>query len=393
MNLGIKKNIIFVSVSSDLYGASKALLVLVLQIKNKSKEFNPIVCIPYEEGPLKDRLKLEQIEIIEMPVLLLTRSMLKSLSFWNFFSEYKMAKKILQTKLKGRDILWVQSNTLATLFGSFYCFRNKAFHIFHVHEIIDRPWFVKYFFSFLQLIYADKIIFNSFATETFYTNVLKKLKNKSVMIFNGVDRDSEAISNYYRNDLRLDFYNANKNMFLIGLIGRFNRLKGHKLLLEAFKEVNSIHPKTKLCFIGSPPEGQENFLDDIKYKIEIENLSSKVTILPFQNDIYKFIDTLDAIIVPSIEPESFGIIAVEAMLSKRIVIASNLGGLSNIIKHKETGILFEVNKKIELTKSIINVIENPDIKSVIEQNAYKKAIVEFSVATMTNKFLSIYNSI
>ena len=83
----------------------------------------------------------------------------------------------------------------------------------------------------------------------------------------------------------------------------------------------------------------------------------------------------------------------EAMLSKRIVIASNLGGLSNIIKHKETGILFEVNKKIELTKSIINVIENPDIKSVIEQNAYKKAIVEFSVATMTNKFLSIYNSI
>lgn len=393
MNLDNKKNIVFISISSDLYGSSKLLLTLVLELKKTSSAYNPIVCLPLEEGPLKQKLIDENIEIIETPVLKLTRSMLKSLKFGKFFKEYKQAKKILETELKGRDILCIQSNTLATLLGSFYCYQKKIYHIFHVHEIMDRPWFVKYFFSFIQLIFANKIIYNSIATETFYNNTLKLLKKKSVMIFNGVERNVEFLNEEERNAYRLKFFNATEKDCLIGLIGRFNRLKGHKLLMDSFINIKEKFKNTKLCFIGSPPVGQEYFLENIKRKIEDYELSNKIHILPFQENIYKIIDTLDIVVVPSTEAESFGIIAVEAMLSKKAVIASDIGGLTNIIHDKETGVLFEPNNKQGLTNAIISILQNQKLKQKLEVNAYHIAKQDFSVASMRSKFLKIYDNI
>src|SRR5690606_20577822 len=302
-------------------------------------------------------------------------------------------KTILESKLNGREVLCIQSNTLATMFGAFYCFGNSTYHVLHVHEIMDRPWFVKYFFSFFQLFFANKIIFNSKATETFYLNILRFLKKKSVLIYNGIDRDSEFLNSNQREQLRLELFQANKEEILIGLIGRFNRLKGHKLLIEDFKEVNFKHQNTKLCLIGSPPESQEHFLDDIKQIIKQENLTSRIIILPFQEEIYRIIDTLDIVTVPSTEPESFGIIAVEAMLSKKVVIGSNIGGLSNVIKNMETGLLFDVNCRSALVHSINTVVEDQNLKLFLEENGNKTAKREFSVNSMVNRFIKVYNTI
>jgi len=390
MNSISKKNIVFVSISSDLYGSSKLLLSLILQIKHKSNEFNLIVCMPYEDGPFKERLKKEQVEIIEMPVLKLTRSMLKSLSFGKFFKEYKKGKNILESALNGRKIYCLHSNTLATLFGSFYTFRTDIFHVLHIHEIMDRPRFVRYLFASIPLFFSDKIIYNSTATEVFYNKTLPLLKRKAVKIFNGVDRTRAFLQPIEREPLRKELYGIDNNTFLIGLIGRFNRLKGQPLLLDAFNEVLKKHNNCHLSLVGSPPDGQEYFLDNINNKIIEYNLNDKVTIIPFQEDIYKIIDTLDVVVVPSTEPESFGIIAVEAMLSKKPVIATNLGGLADIIENNKTGILFDEPYKSELTKSLIRLIESPELMQTLQDNAQSSASNKFASETMYNQFLNVY---
>jgi glycosyltransferase involved in cell wall biosynthesis len=391
MNSIRKKNIIFVSISSDLYGSSKLLLALILQIKNNSNEFNPIVCMPYEEGPLKQRLIEEQVEVIEMPVLKLTRSMLKGLKFGKFLKEYKKGKSILESKLKGREIYCLQSNTLATLFGSFYCFNKDIFHILHIHEIMDSPKYVRYFFALILLFFTDKIIYNSTATEVFYNKTLPALNKKAVKIFNGIDRKRAFLKLSEREKLRKELYNIDTNTVAIGLVGRFNRLKGQPLLLDAFKEVLIQHKNCHLVLVGSPPDGQEHFLDNIKNKIKEYNLKSNVSILPFQEDVYKIIDTLDIVVVPSIEPESFGIIAVEAMLSKKPVIATNIGGLADIIDNNKTGILFNEPYKSELVKSLIRLIEAPELMQTLSENAESSALNKFASVTMYNKFLKLYS--
>ena len=137
-----------------MYGSSKVLLSLVKQLRAKSETYNPIVCIPPDEGPLKDILKKEGIHTIELPVVKLNRSMLKSLKFIGLFREYFKAKKIFKRETKGITIDCIQSNTLATLFGAFYCVFHKPRHIIHVHEIMDRPKIASFFLRMCFGFYA-----------------------------------------------------------------------------------------------------------------------------------------------------------------------------------------------------------------------------------------------
>jgi len=62
-----------------------------------------------------------------------------------------------------------------------------------------------------------------------------------------------------------------------------------------------------------------------------------VSIIPFQKEISKFWQSIDIAVVPSIEPEPFGLVAVEAMLANKPVIASNHGGLTEIIINNYNG--------------------------------------------------------
>jgi len=388
-----KKNIVYVSISSDMYGSSKVLLSLVMQMKSQSKEYNPIVCMPYEDGPLKDILISKGIHTIEMPVVKLTRSMLRSFKFIGLLKQYYRAKRIFKRETREMTICCIQSNTLATLFGALYCLFHKPKHIFHVHEIMDRPKIARFFFKNLLRFFSDRVVYNSEATYDFYNRIAPSLRKKSVTILNGVDRSGDEISSSEKKQIREQLFNAEDSNFLIGLVGRINRLKGHSLLLNAFKEVSEKYPNTKLCFVGSTPPDQEFYLANLRREVNSSMVADKVCFTDFQKNIFGVLESLDLVIVPSTEPESFGLIAVEAMLAKKAVIGSNIGGISTIIDADETGLLFKPNNKVELVAAISQMIEKPDVKEKIEAKAYQKAIAKYSTNTMYQKFNEVYHKL
>jgi len=388
-----KKNIFFVSISCDMYGSSKVLLSLVLQLKKQSKTYQPIVCLPLEEGPLKDILKNEGIRIIEMPVVKLTRSMLKSLNFIGLYRAYFRAKKVFKQETKGMTVDCIQSNTLATLFGAMYCFFRKPKHLVHVHEIMDRPKIASFFFKNVLRFFSDQIVYNSTATRDFYNGIAGSLGKKSITILNGVDRNEEVTSEEKIIEIREQHFDADRSHFLIGLIGRINRLKGHNVLLDAFKDISEKYPETRLCFVGSTPPNQEFYLANLRSEVQNSKVRDKVSFIDFQDNIFSILESLDLIIVPSTEPESFGLIVVEAMLAKKAVIGSNIGGISTIIDHNETGLLFEPNNNTELAAAIATMIEQGDIKREMETKAYHKAIEKYSTNAMYREFNQLYNNL
>ena len=303
-----------------MYGSSKVLLSLVMQMKKKSKEYDPIVCMPPEEGPLKDILISEVIPIIEMPVVKLTRSMLKSFKFLGLLKQYYKAKRIFKRETRGMTISCIQSNTLATLFGAFYCLFHKPQHVFHVHEIMDHPKIACFFFKALLRFFSDRVVYNSEATKEFYNGLAPSLRKKSVTILNGVDRSDEETSASEIMQIREQLFKAEDSNFLIGLVGRINRLKGHSLLLNAFEEVSEKFPNTKLCFVGSTPPDQEFYLANLQSEVNSSKVADKVCFVDFQKNVFSILESLDLVVVPSTEPESFGLIVVEAMLAKKAVI-------------------------------------------------------------------------
>ena len=384
------KNILFIHQSADLYGSDKTLLYLVESIKN---EFNPIVVVP-EVGPLTEELKKINVEVLIIPVIKVSRQLLTSLEFFTIPYQIFNAVKILKKKLNNRKIDIIHSNTIAVFLGAFYSKIYKIKHVWHVHEIIQHPKIVANSYPFLVNIFADFVIFNSLASAEQLYKGKPKLKEKSKIIYNGLDRNVSFSSIEEKTESRKKiFQSIDESSILLGLVGRINRHKGQHLLLNVFGQlkkegIDNIY----LLFLGSTIKTQTFFLDVLQNEIKKKQLENVVTIVDFQKEIWKYYDAMDIVLVPTIDPEPFGLVAVEGMLSKKPVIAANHGGLKEIVVHHKTGLLFEPNSALDLKKSILEIIQNKKLIELFGSEGEERAKNKFSLQEYVNNFKAFYNS-
>ena len=163
-------------------------------------------------------------------------------------------------------------------------------------------------------------------------------------------------------------------------------------MLSVFNELkkNPAH-NIYLLFIGSTIKSQLFLLDELKKEISNKNLKNFVTIVDFQKEIYEYYDCIDIVLVPTTDPEPFGLVALEGMLSKKPVIASNHGGLKEIVLHNKTGLLFEPNNETDLKKTIENLIDNQHFIKQYGEQGEKRAKLEFSLVKYVNNFKALYN--
>lgn len=376
-------NILFIHQSADLYGSDKTMLTLLKHLdKNR---FSPVVIIPLD-GPLKEELEKEKIKVIIAPVLKLYRKMFNPKNLFQFFREIKSGVSMLDELNKEHKFDLIYTNTLAALLGFIYARKRKIKHLWHVHEIIESPKiFTQLFRKLLQNNANTKIVCNSIQTQKFW-NFNSKIADKSSVIWNGLELPKNKTSADEIATIRKVLFKVNQDEIVISLVGRISRWKGHLLLLNAFNNLLINHQNIKLVFIGSPPHSQENFLENLNKDIQNYGIEDKVLVIPFQQEIFKFWQSIDIAVVPSTEPEPFGLVAIEAMLAQKPVIGSNHGGLKEIIINDETGLLVEPNNENELSKAIQRLIENQNLRTEFGQKGYQRAVTEFSVEKYINNF-------
>lgn len=380
-------NILYIHQSAELYGSDKTLLYLVAEIKQK--DFNPIVVLP-SEGPLYDELKKHQIEIIIAPVLKISRKMFSISNLILIPRQIFQAFSIINRHLNGRKIQWVHSNTLAVLIGALYSKRYKIKHLWHVHEIIEHPKWISNLYPKIIDYFSDSVVYNSKATQDFMVNKKPNLIRKSHIVLNGFDRVTPVNSARDIKDFRSVNFKATENEVVIALVGRISRWKGQQLLLNAFKLLNQEIPQARLVFIGSAPPNQNEFLHALEDKIKDYQLEEKVTILPFQNDVWKVWDCIDIAAVPSTEPEPFGLVAIEAMLASKPVVGANHGGLKEIIINAETGFLVEPNDEGALQTALSSLITNQPLREKMGIAGHQRAASVFSLKKYVQHFENYY---
>jgi glycosyltransferase involved in cell wall biosynthesis len=374
-------NILFIHQSAELYGSDKTLLLLLKHI-DKTR-FYPIVVLP-NEGPLKSELDKENIKVVIAPVLKVYRKMFTPQNILKFVKDIKKGVDALDILNKHHHFDIVYSNTLAVLLGIIYAKKRKIKHLWHVHEIIVHPKVIASIFPKILMRYSNLVICNSNATQNNLTVRIPELKLKTKVIYNGVELNSENKAVAQKTD-----FGFNETDIIITLVGRISRLKGHKLLLDVFTNHLIKNENIKLLFVGSPVEGQEQYLDEIQNSINRNKLQTKVKTLPFLNDLNGIWSITDIAIMPSTEAESFGLVAVEAMLAKKPVVGSNLGGLSEIVINNETGLLFDPNSKEALLEALFKLIESPSLRSEFGEKGYERAIKEFSITKHVQQFEAV----
>lgn len=352
------KNILFVHQSAEMYGSDKVLLYLVSGMAVRG--LNPIVLLP-EEGPLLLELQKCGIETQVVPVTKLDRKTLSPKGLLRLpWSLYKSIVGINRA-VAGRKIDLVYSNTLAVLGAAIWALLLRKPHVWHVHEILLSPTVVRKGFPWMVRLLADKAICNSTMTSNWLLAEQPRLAAKTVVIWNGQGPRPEP-NRPATAQVRVQLGIAPDDL-VVTLVGRINRWKGQALFIEAanllrqngFKNVHFL-------IVGSAVAGQENLVEDLRHKIAQSSVAAHVHILAFTHDVWSVWDASDIAVVPSTEPEPFGMVAIEAMASGKPVVVAAHGGLLDIVEDGVSGLQFEANSASKFAEAMEKLLLSADLR-------------------------------
>jgi len=160
--------------------------------------------------------------------------------------------------------------------------------------------------------------------------------------------------------------------------GRISPEKGQLYLVEALKIVRETLP-VQVIFMGSE---HANMLPVLKNRIHLLQLDEFIHFLPAQpyESIPRYYKAADLIVIPSLS-ESFGLAILENLALGNVVVASNVGGIPDLIDDKKTGLLVPPANPQLLAEAIILALTNAQLRESIKKNAIKKA-QEYDIQTI-----------
>jgi len=170
-----------------------------------------------------------------------------------------------------------------------------------------------------------------------------------------------------------------KDKFLIGHIGALDdKHKGQSFLIEAAKSLQKTHPNIHFILLG---RGK----DEVMLK-ELTAGLSNITFEGFVNNVNDYIACLDLFVFPS-RNEGLGSILFDVMQGEVPIIASNVGGIPDIIQHNENGYLIPPCNAEIICRSILYLYQEKSTRKKFVDNA-KKTILKFSPDKMMKRYLT-----
>jgi len=384
-----KKTILFVHASADLYGADVSLLHLIQSVDRGS--FDPIVLLP-EEGPLVQALRSEGARVLVLAMPKIARGVFNVKGLLEFATRSLAVIPPLRRLIAEEKVALVHSNTMAAFAGALASRLFGVKHLWHVHEIIKHPAVIEQLLPRLVGLAADVVVANSRETSRWLRGIVPGIERKTVVIMNGVD-SSRFNGNASPEDFRREWgIAADETVF--GLIGRVNRLKGHQVFVRAAEMVLREFPLAHFFIVGGPPAGQGRFLTELEQCLErLPRARTRTRIIPFRRDIERVYAGCDVIVMPSTEPESFGLVAAEAMAMKKPVIASRLGGLLDVVAEGETGLMVRPGDASDLARAMLALARDRDRREELGERGLARQRAVFSFGRFRDQVADLYRQI
>jgi glycosyltransferase involved in cell wall biosynthesis len=331
-------SILFVHQGFELYGSDRTFIQSIQAAVDRWPDARITVLLP-SDGALRTALLDVVTDVRVVDLAILRKSNLKKMRLRDavrFLEKISEARRMMKTY----DLTYI--NTLVVMDYILAACLVRRPRIVHVHEIPTGV--AALVFSALLILSRAFVIFNSHATRQRF--ILPPWQDCSV-VWNGVAGPPALPPEVPHAKLNLLF------------IGRFNSWKGQTAVPRAIAQLpREARAQVSVRMVGSVFGGQVHFSDELVRTIAEQGVSELVEIFPFTTDPYTHYFWADVVLVPSIKPEPFGIVAIEAMAAGRTVIATNHGGLREIVLDGVTGTLIEPSSVQALAAAIVSYIGN-----------------------------------
>ena len=362
-------------------------------IVNLNKElFHPIV-IYAGEGMIVKMIEQEGIDTIHVPLSdnittpylgeIIYNPIKSSIYLINLLkSKYYFR---LKRVIKNGDIdLIYSADTFSKIVGGIIGRQFKINVIGHCHADFSGPLFtnrVGKFLKIVDLLFLNRII----AVSEKVRNCFKQNKaySKVVTIQNGIDiniYDSSKVDDGFLKELDI-----HRDQIVIGVIGAIEKFRGHIYLIEALEKLKTENIGTILTLIVGTGIEEGN----LKKIINDKGLDQEVLFLGFRKDVPRILKVLNILVLPSFH-ESSSMISMEAMAMDVPVIATNVGGLPEVIENGSTGILIPPGDVDALYQAIKYLIKNPEVRKKMGENARARVLEHFTIEKNVRKTEEVF---
>ena len=375
--------------SSDLYGASKIFLQTAQVLKAQGHTCHVVVSA---NGPLVDKLKQDNIPVTVINLGIIRRKYFTPLGILNRVSKWSKANDLLNKYIQQNGIELVYANTTAVLLGAYIAHKNKIKHVWHVHEIIEKPKFLFFAIQWIMKRYTSIIICVSKAVQNHWSKNAPSLLSKMQVIYNGIGPVEKSTEATFRTQ-----YQIPEDAIVIGMAGRVHYWKGQQYflqiadqLLKYSTESNQAKP---LYFIitGDAFPGYEYLVAEMQDFIKKNNLGGRIFYTGFEDKMDKFYSSIDLLILPSQLPDPLPTVVLEAMQYGIPVAATAQGGALEMIAENETGIFIPINN-IETAADKIFELIHSDHRNNMRTHSIERVEKYFSASSFENQITTIFHS-
>jgi glycosyltransferase involved in cell wall biosynthesis len=175
--------------------------------------------------------------------------------------------------------------------------------------------------------------------------------------------------------------------YLVGIVAALEDHKGHRFLLEAARILKDRAPKIKIVIVGKG--SLEMDLDQQARDLGVADL---VFFLGFREDVPRILASLDLFVMSS-HLEGLGTSIMDAMASRLPVVATQVGGIPEVVIHEETGFLVPPRDPDALAKAILKIHQNPDLGRRLGERGYEVVHEKFSAEAMARRIIAVYERI
>jgi glycosyltransferase involved in cell wall biosynthesis len=381
--------ILFLHSSSDAYGASK---IFLQTVSIAQKNGHTVVVALSNKGSLEQSIRAMGIEVHIVNLGIIRRQYFNLIGIINRFQKWRIAAGVLKTIIQSHQIDTIYSNTAAVLIGGFVARRNGLKHIWHIHEIIEKPAFLYRFLAWRFRATADQLIVVSKAVETHWQHALPA--NKITQIYNGI----EPIKASDAPDFKSTF-NIPANALVIGMAARIHYWKGQSYFVEIARALiqqnndatNQHQVIQPLYFLiaGDPFPGYEYLLDDLKAQLKDPIFEGRVFYLGLVKEMDVFYRSIDLLILPSQLPDPLPTVILEAMQYGLPVAATAQGGALEMVQENETGIFIPLDNAIVAAEKI-NAILPTSIRQQMGAAGKERVATYFSQAAFEKNMKAVF---
>ena len=349
-------------------GSATSLLDIVRSLDYK--RFEPLVVCP-AEGELPARLREIDVPVIVHPLSRLNRE-----EAWSFLREVPWYLRLLRQE----RIALVHGNTSASRRSLLQAAKLARIpYVQHVRNGMKKPA------ASVGCRYASRIIVNSDDAAR-SIRAEPALHRKTLTIYNAVDLNAYQATDTHREALGIG------KRPVLGFVGQIVPRKGLHVLIEAMALIRDVLPDALLLIVGCAPPDDVAYEHACRTRVADLGISANVCFAGYRRDVPTWMRTFDTFVLPS-QAEPFGKVIIEAMAAGCPVVASRVGGIPEIIRDADLGILVEPESPRALADAVTGLLCDAARVSALAEAGRRHVHAHFGLRGMIERLQDLYDAI